>query len=83
MDARPDPLERDFQAPAPNRFWVADITYCRTFAGWVYAAFVIDVYSRLVVGWQLSQSVRTDLVSAYTLMCRSRYDLRCRSVSAG
>ena len=47
--------------PAPNRVWVADITYCRTFAGWVYAAFVIDVYSRRVVGWQLSKSLRTDL----------------------
>ena len=60
-DTRPDLLDRDFQAPAPNRVWVADITYCRTFAGWVYAAFVIDVYSRRVVGWQLSKSLRTDL----------------------
>lgn len=48
-DTRPDLLDRDFKAPAPNRIWVADITYCRTFAGWVYAAFVIDVYSRRVV----------------------------------
>ena len=60
-DSRPDLLDRDFQAPAPNRVWVADITYCRTFAGWVYAAFVIDVFSRRVVGWQLSKSLRTDL----------------------
>lgn len=60
-DTRPDLLDRDFKAPAPNRVWVADITYCRTFAGWVYAAFVIDVYSRRVVGWQLSKSLRTDL----------------------
>ncbi len=60
-DSRPDLLDRDFKAPAPNRVWVADITYCRTFAGWVYAAFVIDVYSRRVVGWQLSKSLRTDL----------------------
>jgi putative transposase len=60
-DTRPDLLDRDFQAPAPNRVWVADITYCRTFAGWVYAAFVIDIYSRRVVGWQLSRSLRTDL----------------------
>jgi putative transposase len=60
-DTRPDLLDRDFRAPAPNRVWVADITYCRTFAGWVYAAFVIDVYSRRVVGWQLSRSLRTDL----------------------
>jgi putative transposase len=60
-DSRPDLLDRDFKAPAPNRVWVADITYCRTFAGWVYAAFVIDVFSRRVVGWQLSKSLRTDL----------------------
>ena len=60
-DPRPDLLDRDFAAPAPNRVWVADITYCRTFAGWVYAAFVIDVYSRRVIGWQLSKSLRTDL----------------------
>ena len=60
-DTRPDLLNRDFKAPAPNRVWVADITYCRTFTGWVYAAFVIDIYSRRVVGWQLSKSLRTDL----------------------
>jgi putative transposase len=60
-DTRPDLLDRDFKAPAPNRVWVADITYCRTFAGWVYAAFVVDVFSRRVVGWQLSKSLRTDL----------------------
>ena len=41
--------------------WVADITYCRTFSGWVYAAFVVDVFSRRVVGWQVSTSLRTDL----------------------
>lgn len=60
-DSRPDLVERDFTATAPNQLWVADITYCRTFAGWVYAAFVIDVFSRRVVGWQLSKSLRTDL----------------------
>ena len=60
-DTRPDLVDRDFTATAPNQLWVADITYCRTFAGWVYAAFVIDVYSRRVVGWQLSKSLRTDL----------------------
>jgi putative transposase len=60
-DTRPDLVDRDFTATAPDQLWVADITYCRTFAGWVYAAFVIDVYSRRVVGWQLSKSLRTDL----------------------
>ena len=60
-DTRPDLVEREFVADAPDRLWVADITYCRTYAGWVYAAFVIDVFSRRVVGWQLSTSLRTDL----------------------
>ena len=60
-DTRPDLLDRHFTASAPDRVWVADITYCRTFAGWVYAAFVVDVFSRRVVGWQLSRSLRTDL----------------------
>jgi putative transposase len=60
-DTRTDLVKRDFTATAPNQLWVADITYCRTFSGWVYAAFVIDVFSRRVVGWQLSKSLRTDL----------------------
>ena len=60
-ETRPDLVDRQFTATAPDQLWVADITYCRTFAGWVYAAFVIDVFSRRVVGWQLSKSLRTDL----------------------
>ena len=60
--ARPaDLVERQFTAHAPNQLWVADITYIRTFSGWVYAAFVIDVFSRMVVGWQVSTSLYTDL----------------------
>ena len=60
--ARPaDLVDRDFRAPAPNRLWVADITYVKTHAGWVYVAFVIDVFSRMVVGWQASTSLRSDL----------------------
>jgi putative transposase len=59
--AIPDLVERQFVAPAPNRLWVADITYCRTFSGFVYAAFVIDVFSRRVLGWQLARHLRTDL----------------------
>ena len=60
-DERQDLVQRDFTAAAPNQLWVADITYCRTFAGWAYAAFIIDVFSRRVLGWQLSKSLRTDL----------------------
>nr|WP_257226596.1 IS3 family transposase [Rhodococcus opacus] len=56
-----DLVERSFVADAPNQLWVADITYCRTFSGWVYAAFVIDVFSRMVVGWQVATSLYTDL----------------------
>jgi putative transposase len=60
---RPDDLvKRQFEALAPNRLWVADLTYVKTHAGWVYAAFIIDVFSRMVVGWQISNSLRTDLV---------------------
>ncbi|WP_235005928.1 IS3 family transposase [Nocardiopsis sp. JB363] len=60
-DTRPDLVERAFTADAPNQLWVADITYIRTFAGWVYAAFVIDVHSRRVVGWQVARSLHTNL----------------------
>jgi putative transposase len=60
--ARPaDLVERRFRASAPNRLWVADLTYVKTHAGWVYVAFIIDVYSRMIVGWQASRSPRSDL----------------------
>ncbi|MFJ8828366.1 IS3 family transposase [Streptomyces sp. NPDC102467] len=60
-DRPADLVERQFTATAPNQLWVADITYVRTFSGWVYAAFVIDVFSRMVVGWQVATSLYTDL----------------------
>jgi len=56
-----DLVERKFVATAPNELWVADLTYVRTHSGWVYAAFILDVFSRLVIGWQVSTSLRTDL----------------------
>jgi putative transposase len=56
-----DLVARRFRADAPDRLWVADLTYVRTFTGWVYVAFVVDVFSRFVVGWQASRSLRTDL----------------------
>jgi putative transposase len=60
--ARPaDLVERRFTAPAPNRLWVADLTYVRTWSGFVYAALVIDAFSRMIVGWQLATHLRTDL----------------------
>ena len=60
-DSRPDLVEREFTAAAPNRLWVADITYVKTHSGWVYAAFVLDVFSRRIVGWQLSGNLYTEL----------------------
>ncbi len=60
--ARPaDLLDRDFTATAPNRRWVADITYVPTWSGFVYVAFVSDLFSRRIVGWRASTSLRTDL----------------------
>jgi len=60
--ARPrDLVDRQFRADAPNRLWVADLTYVRTWSGFVYVAFVTDVFSRRIVGWQASRSLRTDL----------------------
>lgn len=60
--ARPaDLVDRQFQVLAPNRLWVADLTYVRTWAGMTYAAFVMDAYSRMILGWQTSTSLRADL----------------------
>jgi putative transposase len=61
LDRPADLVERQFRAPAPNRLWVADLTYVKTHSGWVYVAFVVDVFSRMVVGWQASRSLRSDL----------------------
>ena len=61
LDRPADFVSRQFRAPAPNRLWVADLTYVKTHAGWVYVAFIVDVFSRRVVGWQASQSLRSDL----------------------
>ena len=59
---RPDLVGRDFSAPAPDRLWVADFTYLRCWEGLLFFAFVIDVCSRRIVGWQLAGHMRTDLV---------------------
>jgi transposase InsO family protein len=61
-DERPlDLVDRKFVATRPNQLWVADITYVATWAGFVYVAFVIDVFSRYIVGWRVSSSLRSDL----------------------
>lgn len=56
-----DLVNRHFTATAPNQIWVADLTYVATATGWVYVAFVLDVYSRMIVGWQASTRMFTDL----------------------
>jgi putative transposase len=57
----PDLVEREFHAERPNQLWVADLTYVATWAGFVYVAFVIDVFARSIVGWRVSSSLRSDL----------------------
>jgi len=56
-----DLVKRNFTADRPNQLWVADITYVATWAGFVYVAFVTDVFSRRIVGWRVSKSLRSDL----------------------
>jgi putative transposase len=59
---RPDLVERDFTAERPDALWVGDLTYLRTWEGRMYFAFLIDVFSRMIVGWQLATHMRCDLV---------------------
>ena len=79
LDRPADLVERQFRAPAPNRLWVADLTYVKIHTGWVYVAFVVDVFSRMVVGWQASRSLRSDLaIDALEMAVHNR-----RRVGAG
>ena len=57
-----DRVNRQFRAERPNQLWVSDFTYVSTWQGWVYVAFVIDVFSRRIVGWRQSSSMHTDFV---------------------
>jgi putative transposase len=56
-----DLVDRNFHVPAPNRLWVADLTYVRTWSGFAYVAFIVDAYSRRIVGWQIARSLRAEL----------------------
>src|SRR5829696_3273165 len=58
----PDLVKRNFTPEAPERLWVADITYVRTWEGWLYLSFVLDSYSRRVVGWSMTNHLKTELV---------------------
>ncbi|WP_354236919.1 IS3 family transposase [Arthrobacter sp. UYEF3] len=73
-----DLARRQFSAPAPNCLWVAGITYIRTFSGWVYAAFVLDVFSRRVVGWQLSTWTSHPTNKARPRVCQRHSDAPAR-----
>lgn len=59
VDDRPDLVNRDFTATSPNRLWVADFTYIRTYSGFCYTAFITDVFSRKIVGWGVSSTMHT------------------------
>lgn len=68
LPTAPNRLEQDFTAAAPNRVWLADITYVGTDEGWLYLAVVLDVYSRAVVGWAMAERITRDLVIAALTM---------------
>ena len=54
-------MGRDFTATRPNQLWVADLSYVATWSGFVYVAFVIDVFSRKIIGWRVMNSLKTDI----------------------
>lgn len=84
-DARraPDLLDRDFTAAAPNCKWVTDFTYCRTWSGFVYVAFVVDCFSRAIVGWHAASVKDTSMVTTALKMALWRRDHTQRSVGDG
>lgn len=68
----PNVLNRQFDAPAPNRKWVADFTYVWTAEGWLYVAVVVDLFSRRVVGWSMQATMTTQLVTDALVMAICR-----------
>jgi putative transposase len=70
----PDLVDRDFPATRPNQLWVADITYVATWAGFAYVAFVVDVFSRRIVGWTVSNSLKSDDALEQALYARPGTD---------
>ena len=79
----PDLLDRDFTAAAPNRKWVTDFTYCRTWSGFVYVAFVIDCFSRAIVGWHATQVKDIAMVTTALKMALWRRDHEGRRIGDG
>lgn len=74
----PNVLGQEFNAQAPNQVWLADITYIRTFEGWLYLAAVIDLFSRRIVGWAMSETITADLTMTALDMA-----IQCRRPSKG
>lgn len=80
-DRARDLVQRRFVADGPNRLWVADITYLRTYAGFVYLAFILDVFSRRIVGWQIATHMQAQLVIDALEMAVALRDLDGRLVA--
>ncbi len=78
----PDLVERDFTAEAPNRLWIADLTYVRTWAGFCYVAFVEDVFSRMIVGWSIGTHLRASLATEAVEMAVWRRAVVCARLKA-
>lgn len=78
-----DLLDRDFSAEAPNRVWVTDFTYVRTWAGWVYVAFIVDVFAQRIVAWHAATNKETDLVMIPLRMALWERDREGRPAVAG
>lgn len=80
----PDLVKREFTAPAPNRLWVTDLTFVPTWAGVAYVCFIVDAFSRMIVGWRCASHMRTEMVLDAIEMARwsrgARHeDPRCHS----
>lgn len=73
-----DRVQRQFEADRPNQLWVADFTYVATWRGFVYVAFVVDVFSRRIVGWRASSWPRTDLI--LDALEQALYDRSCQGL---
>ena len=76
-----DLVERDFTADAPNRLWVSDLTYVATWAGVAYVCFIVDVFSRLIVGWRVAAHMRTDMVLDALEMARASRGTRIKGLT--
>jgi len=68
----PNRLDRDFSAPKPNTKWCGDITYIWTAQGWLYLAVMLDLFSRRVVGWSMTDNLKTDIVAEALMMALTR-----------